>query len=68
MEDKEIFEITKEEKNALLYMYYSCLFELKHSKGLRYHQAFKMKKTVLEIANYLKEKNINDYVVIKGDN
>lgn len=48
-------------------MYYGCLFTLDNSKGLKYHQAFKMKKSVIEVANYMKDKNIDDYITIKGD-
>lgn len=62
-----VYEITKDELNALLYMYYGCLFTLDNSKGLKYHQAFKMKKSVIEVSNYMKDKNIDDYITIKGD-
>lgn len=60
----EKFSITKDEEKALLFMYYNCLYGLKHFKGLRYKQCFEVKKSIDKIKLDTVKKNINDFIEV----
>lgn len=65
MENK-IYTISKDELNGLLYFYYECLKGLENSKGLKYKQFFQVKQSIIKCGNYLKDKNINDFINVEG--
>lgn len=63
------YTISINELNALKMIYYGCLWNLEHSKGLKYKQAFELKKLVNNILNDFVNsgKNIEDYIIVGGD-
>lgn len=65
--EKEKYNISKGELNALKMSYYIALHTLHHDKGFKYRQAFNIIKKTKELADKIKNENIDDYINVFDD-
>lgn len=65
-----MLNITNDDCNALLYLYYSIDEVLKTSKGLKYKSAFQAMQNIKNLKSYIKTHNIKveDYIMVGDDN
>lgn len=63
----EKYKISKQEKDALLFGYYSSLYGLHHYKGLRYKQCLRLVKNIKKISNERRNDNIDDFIEVYDD-